>query len=239
MSDIVFNGNYHIISNMIIQSNYNGTTGGYGVGFIGNTNGAITFNDITFKGADVSFYKSHFYSGNVGGIVMGYTYGTTVFNNVAVTDSTIYGFGKIGAILGMGADPGVSVTFNNCVSMNNIIGAVYDIGGLAGLIIRDKGVDYTTVNNCIVDNITVKFNSGYRYTDFDNATAIFKSNDSPTGEDVIKTISGRYWNYDGTYQYGGYADYYISYGDSSYDPTVTTEGYTGFLIANSEYPVNK
>ena len=169
---------------------------------------------------------------------MGYTYGTTVFNNVFVVDSTIYGFGKIGAILGMGADPGVSVTFNNCVSKNNTIGAVYDMGGLAGLVIRGNGQDNTTVENCTVDNITVKLSTAYRYVDLDNVSATFKTNDKPSGEDTNKTISGKYWNSDDTYYYGGYADYYVSYGDSSYDPPITTEGYNAYL-ANSEYHVNK
>ena len=224
MSNIVFNGNNHTIDNMIVRCNYNGNTGDYGTGFIGNTNGAITFNNITFKNADVSFYKSHFYSGNVGGIVMGYTYGTTLFNNVSVIDSTIYGFGKIGAILGMGADPGVSVTFNNCVSQNNTIAAVYDMGGLAGLVMRKNGQDNTTVNNCTVEDITVKLSTTNSYKDLNNVTATYKSNDKSDGDDLNKNISGNFWINSG-YYWGGYADYYVSYGDSSYDAPVITEGY--------------
>ncbi len=38
-----------------------------------------------------------------------------------------------------------------------------------------------------------------------------------------KTISGKWWIYNG-YYWGGYADYYISYGDSSYDAPVSGYG---------------
>lgn len=58
-------------------------------------------------GADVFFvnYAKPQFAGNVGGIVLGYTYGTTLFENVSVTNSSIWGYGKIGILLGMGADP--------------------------------------------------------------------------------------------------------------------------------------
>ena len=235
MSGITINGNGKTISNMIVCNNYKGKSGGFGVGFIGNTNGSITFNNLTFDNAFVSFYKTGEYNGNVGGIVMGYTYGTTIFNNVNVMNSEIHGYGKIGAILGMGADPGVKVTFNNCVSKNNTIAAVYDMGGLAGLIQRKNGQDYTTVENCTVDNITVKLSTNDIYVDLDNVIATFKTNDKTDGDNIQKSISGNYWM-NGQYYYGGYADYYVSYGDSSYDPPI--QGEEAYL-ANSEICFNK
>jgi len=224
LSGIVVNGNGHTIRNMKVRGCTNSSV--YGAGFIGDINGAVTVKDIAFDGADVFFVNNAKpqFAGNVGGIVLGYTYGTTLFENVNVTNSSIWGFGKIGILLGMGADPGVKVTFKDCVSKNNTIHAAYDMGGLAGMIQRGNGVDNASVENCTVENITVDV----------QGKATLKENDK-NGADVIKEVSGKYW-VNGGYYWGGYADYYVSYGDSSYDAPV--EGYS-MRLANSEYCVNK
>ena len=231
LSGIVVNGNGHTIQNMKVRGCTNSSL--YGAGFIGDINGAVTVKDIAFDGADVFFanYAKPQFAGNVGGIVLGYTYGTTLFENVTVTNSSIWGFGKIGILLGMGADPGVKVTFKDCVSKNNTIHAAYDMGGLAGMIQRGNGVDNASVENCTVENITVDY---YEECVDVQGKATLKENDK-NGADVIKEVSGKYW-VNGGYYWGGYADYYVSYGDSSYDAPV--EGYSKCL-ANSEYCVNK
>ena len=235
MSGITIDGGNHTIHNMMVRSCTNPNKGGYGAGFIGDTSGAITIKDITFDNADVSFHSYYVYSGNIGSIVMGYTYGTTVFENVSVTNSEIWGYGKIGCLLGMGADPGVSVTFKNCTSRNNTIYAAYDIGGLAGNIQRKNGVDNGKVENCVVEGITVNYAPDSTYVDIQNATATLRSNDQPSGTEITKTVTGKYLDESG-YYWCGYGDYYVSYGHSSYDAPV--EGYDKCL-ANSEYPVNK
>ena len=231
LSGIVVNGNGHTIRNMKVRGCTNSSV--YGAGFIGDINGAITIQDIAFDGADVFFvnYAKPQFAGNVGGIVLGYTYGTTLFENVSVTNSSIWGYGKIGILLGMGADPGVKVTFKDCVSKNNTIHAAYDMGGLAGMIQRGNGVDNASVENCTVENITVDY---YEECVDVQGKATLKENDK-NGADVIKEVSGKYW-VNGGYYWGGYADYYVSYGDSSYDAPV--EGYR-MRLANSEYCVNK
>ena len=230
-SGIVVNGNGHTIRNMKVRGCTNSSL--YGAGFIGDINGAVTVKDIAFDGADVFFvnYAKPQFAGNVGGVVLGYTYGTTLFENVSVTNSSIWGFGKIGILLGMGADPGVKVTFKDCVSKNNTIHAAYDMGGLAGMIQRGNGVDNASVENCTVENITVDY---YEECVDVQGKATLKENDK-NGADVIKEVSGKYW-VNGGYYWGGYADYYVSYGDSSYDAPV--EGYS-MRLANSEYCVNK
>ena len=234
LSGIVVNGNGHTIRNMKVRGYTNRSDNSvYGTGFIGDINGAVTVKDIAFDGADVFFAndaKPQF-AGNVGGIVLGYTYGTTLFENVSVTNSSIWGFGKIGILLGMGADPGVKVTFKDCVSKNNTIHAAYDMGGLAGMIQRGNGVDNASVENCTVENITVDY---YEECVDVQGKATLKENDK-NGADVIKEVSGKYW-VNGGYYWGGYADYYVSYGNSSYDAPV--EGYS-MRLANSEYCVNK
>ena len=73
------------------------------------------------------------------------------------------------------------------------------------------------------------------YIDLNNATATFKSNDKNDGTDVSKVISGKYWVFN-NYYWGAYADYYVSYGHSSYDAPVANYS---LKIANSEYCVNK
>ena len=236
LSGIVVNGNGHTIRNMKVRGCTNSSL--YGAGFIGDINGAVTVKDIAFDGADVFFvnYAKPQFAGNVGGVVLGYTYGTTLFENVSVTNSSIWGFGKIGILLGMGADPGVKVTFKDCVSKNNTIHAAYDMGGLAGMIQRGNGVDNASVDNasvenCTVENITVDY---YEECVDVQGKATLKENDK-NGADVIKEVSGKYW-VNGGYYWGGYADYYVSYGDSSYDAPV--EGYS-MRLANSEYCVNK
>ena len=234
LSGIVVNGNGHTIRNMKVRGCTNSSL--YGAGFIGDINGAVTVKDIAFDGADVFFvnYAKPQFAGNVGGIVLGYTYGTTLFENVTVTNSSIWGYGKIGILLGMGADPGVKVTFKDCVSKNNTIHAAYDMGGLAGMIQRGNGVDNASVENCTVENITVDYYNKGTYVDV-KGTATLKSNDQPSGSDVSKAIDGKYLDEAG-YYWCAYGDYYVSYGDSSYDAPV--EGYSKCL-ANSEYCVNK
>ena len=233
VNNLTINGNGHTIRNLLVRSCTNSS--GYGFGFISNATGNLTIKDLTFDGADVAMGKGYVYYGNVGGIVVAYTYGTTEFNNVKVVNSSINGYGKIGCLLGMGADPGVKVAFKNCVSQNNTIHAVYNIGGLAGNIQRGNGVDNATVENCTVENINVVYSGNEKYVDLNNASATLKSNDKPDGTEVITSVSGKYWVCQG-YYWGGYADYYVSYGDSSYDAPV--EGHT-MKLANSEYPVNK
>ena len=234
LSGIVVNGNGHTIRNMKVRGCTNSSV--YGAGFIGDINGAVTVKDIAFDGADVFFvnYAKPQFAGNVGGVVLGYTYGTTLFENVSVTNSSIWGFGKIGILLGMGADPGVKVTFKDCVSKNNTIHAAYDMGGLAGMIQRGNGVDNASVENCTVENITVDYYNKGTYVDV-KGTATLKSNDQPSGSDVSKAIDGKYLDEAG-YYWCAYGDYYVSYGHSSYDAPV--EGYSKRL-ANSEYCVNK
>ena len=234
LSGIVVNGNGHTIRNMKVRGCTNSSL--YGAGFIGDINGTVTVKDIAFDGADVFFvnYAKPQFAGNVGGVVLGYTYGTTLFENVSVTNSSIWGYGKIGILLGMGADPGVKVTFKDCVSKNNTIHAAYDMGGLAGMIQRGNGVDNASVENCTVENITVDFDPSSTYVDV-KGTATLKSNDQPSGTDMTKAIDGKYLDESG-YYWCAYGDYYVSYGDSSYDAPV--EGYS-MRLANSEYCVNK
>lgn len=241
---ITFDGNGKTIKNLKVDDvakNENGVSAGYGGGFIRQAIGKVTIKDLKFDNVTVAPGKTISFNKvcNVVGIVMGYSYGETVFENVQVTNSTVEGFGKVGVMLGMGADPGIKVTFKDCVSKNNTIKAGYNAGGLAGLIQRSNGVDNTVIENCVVEGNTFNpYNKGSEYVDLVNQNATYKSNDVASGEDVVRTISGKYWN-DGTYYWGAYGKYYVSYGSGSYDSPIITEGvHKGKPIANSEICIN-
>ena len=227
LNNVTINGNGHTIRNLLVRSS---VTYNYGFAFIGNATGTVTIRDLTFDNATVAVSKG-ITTGNIGGIVMAYAYGTTTFDNVRVTNSTVYGYGKIGALLGMGAEPGMKVTFKDCVSENNTLVATYNVGGLAGNIQRKNGADNTVVENCTVKDIHWVADPKGDYENFDGVTAIFKSNDAADGADVEKTITGTYWVYDNRY-WGAYGNYYVSYGGEGYQPTIGEK-----TIANSEYPV--
>ena len=242
-SDVTIDGNGCTIKNVQVnaQATGQGIAEGFGGGFIRQATGDITIKNLTFDNVAVAVIKPS--TGqpncNIVGIVMGYAYGTTVFENVQVINSSVTGGGKVGVMLGMGADPGIHVTFKDCVSTNNKITAGYNAGGLAGNIQRKDGVDYTTIENCTVEgNEFIHYNSTHKYVELENQTANFKSNDTASGTDKDVSLNGTYWD-NGEYYWGAYGKYYVSYGSSSYDAPITTEGeHSGRKVANSEICIN-
>ena len=256
LSNATINGNNHVISNMVVRDCISGNIAdydnGYGCGFIANATSPITIENITFDNANVSIYDpndpiaNNGYFGNVVGVVMGYTYGKTTFDNVSVTNSSIWGDGKVGCLLGMGADPGIAVTFKSCVSKGNTVYGNYNMGGLAGAIQRLEGQDNTSILNCSVADIDVKYPTYYEYIELNNVTATFMSDDSTEGTPYQMQINGTYWVDDESY-FAAYANYYASLGYVPYpvDNEVDTyyeaelEGDYGHTLANSEYCVNQ
>ena len=229
---ITIDGQGHTIHNMKVSKSFSGN---YGAGFIWNATGTLTIQDIVFDQASVCQEEPNH---NVVGIVVGYTYGTTIFDNVKVTNSEVYGFGKVGVLLGMGADPGVKVTFTNCESTGNAIHAVYDAGGLAGNIQRAQknGVAEAEANvqitGCVVDHNTFISSAPSSTEELNTKVAADDTaGDAPcvlTG----KTISGPFW-LDSGYYWPAYAEYYCSYGSSKHDCKLENGG----NLANGEYLV--
>ena len=227
---ITIDGQGHTIHNMKVSKSFSGN---YGAGFIWNATGTLTIQDIVFDQASVCQEEPNH---NVVGIVVGYTYGTTIFDNVKVTNSEVYGFGKVGVLLGMGADPGVKVTFTNCESTGNAIHAVYDAGGLAGNIQR-KSVSTAEadvqITGCVVDNNTFVSGAPSSTVELNTKVAADDTAGNTTCVMAGKTITGQFW-FDGKYYWPAYAEYYCSYGSSSRDCKL--EGLDSPL-ANSEYLV--
>ena len=189
-NNFVFDGQGHTINKM-----YAINTVGYGNGFFSNIVGG-TVKNVSFKGALVSKSRIVNYSGNCYGIVTGYTYGTVLFENVHVINSTIYGYGKVGGIVGMAADKGGITTFTNCSVENTSIGGVYNNGGLIGLAQNEVSMNSTSVINVTWDKPNTE-----TYTDIDET---IKDNDT----DIA--VKGMYWKYDSWY-YAAWGDYYTDY----------------------------
>lgn len=220
-------GVIYTISNMRAVNNVQ-----YGNGFFGDTIGA-TIKNIKFTNAFVSANSNPVYSGNVYGIVAGYSYGETLFENVHVRDSVISGYGKVGAILGMAGDPGNHNTkFNNCTVDSVDMYGVYDVGGLAGLV-QNKLI--ISGDNTSVTNLNWKQSLNDTYVTL--TTAYVKEDEkNPVTKEVCflsnKPVSGVYWDY-GNYLYGGFAKYAVMYGTPAHDCTLTGN-YSGYYLANME-----
>lgn len=235
LKNTVIDGNGHTIKNLYSTGHTAAGNDGLGCGFIGMLKSPITIKNITFDNIDVG--DKHEY--NVVGCILGYTYSTTVFENVNVKNSTIKGYGKAGVFVGMGADPGVSITFRNCSSINNTVKAVYNAGGLAGNILRQNGVDNTVIENCTVSgNQFVKLRDDSAFKALNGEEAAFTVNDLKDGESAPRELYGLYWD-NGKYLYAAWGEYYCSYGSSSYDPLVTLSDGTEHKIADSEICVNE
>ena len=189
-NNFVFDGQGHTINKMSAINTVN-----YGNGFFSNIVGG-TVKNVSFKGALVSKSKIVNYSGNCYGIVTGYTYGTVLFENVHVINSMIYGYGKVGGIVGMAADKGGITTFTNCSVENTSIGGVYNNGGLIGLAQNEVSMNSTSVIDVTWDRPNTE-----TYTDIDET---IKDND----KDIA--VKGMYWKYDSWY-YAAWGDYYTDY----------------------------
>lgn len=178
-----FDGQKHTISGLNVTepstTNSNGTA--YGSGFFGNlTNGAVIKN-VTFSDAKVYTNEGRT---NIAGVVAGYAYGTVSFENVAVTGAKVYGYGKVGGILGMAAEPSGTTTLTNCSVKDTTISGTYNCAGLVGL-----SLNTTTLTDCTVENLTWIGGTGATYVTFDG----IKATKGLNGTEV--TVSGTYWEY--------------------------------------------
>lgn len=238
LQNAVFDGQGYTISNLHTEEDAS-TSYPYGVAMFGVVTGTFTIQNVTFDDAHMHFIENQYY-GNVAAVVVGYAYGNLTFNKVSVTNSHVWGFGKVGALLGMGADPGVHITFNGCLSKGNHLHGAYNVGGFAGNIQRaEDGTDNTEF---VKDSGNLSKGNQYILNQTEitvDAEADFLHNDR-TGTTYDQIVKGVYVEVGAAgFLYGGWAEYYISYGSSSYDPLITTGEYAGDYIANSEVCMNE
>ncbi len=237
LQNATFDGQNHTITNLHTAERAT-TPYPYGAAMFGVVTGTFTIKNVTFNDAHMHFNEGEFY-GNVVAVVVGYAYGNLTFTNVKVTNSEVWGFGKVGTLLGMGADPGVHITFNGCTSENNILHGAYNVGGFAGNI--QRAADGTDNTEFVKDSGNLSKGNQYILNQTEltvDAEADFLHNDR-TGTTYDQIVKGVYVEVGAAgYLYGGWAEYYISYGSSSYDPLITTGEYAGDYIANSEVCMN-
>ena len=190
-SKFVFDGQGHTIKNMSAINDLN-----YGNGFFSNIVGG-TVKNVTFDNARVSRFNSNTLSGNIYGIVSGYTYGNVLFENVHVKNSAIYGYGKVGGIIGMASDKGGTTVLTDCSVSDTDIYGVYNAGGLIGM-----AQNQVELNNPSTENVRWGYPSSETYVEL-NETAT-----DAEGNPIV--VNGTYWKYS-NYYYAAWADYYSDY----------------------------
>ena len=233
-----FDGGNHKIENIISKSKYvryavEENTHYYGNGIFysiigGNVRNLIVEN--TTIGTNTST--------NVTGIVAAYTYGSVTFENITVKDCTIQGYGKVGGIIGMAADPNGTTTVTNCSIQNLTLSGVYNMSYVIGL----------AQNNVNMSGITIQGSSYVALENYNNTRQI--SVDShiiceETDDDCLgngTAIKGMYWliEKDGNELRASFADLYNTYVGTEHECQIdmknTSNAY--YYILNNEVPVN-
>lgn len=175
----------------------------YGRGFFANIVGSkAVVKNINYNQANINGNGA----GNMYGIVSGYAYGTVTFENIKVTNSNIYAYGKVGGILGMAADPGGVTTIKNCSVSNTTIHGTYNIGGLIGMVQNE-----TVMENCSVENI----NWIIDLTADDCMIVTAADGLTVTKDGVTHALEGIWWKY-GNWRYVVIGLYYNDYYYSTY-----------------------
>ena len=211
-----FDGKDHAITGMKVSGAYQS----YGYGFFKLVISAIVKN-VTFTQAEVKGEYS-----NVVGCVAGYSYGSSTFENVHVTDSLVYAFGKVGGFVGMAEDAGATTTFRNCSVEATTIHGGYNVAGFCGLVMGTcafSGSSLTAVTP-VVDEDSQGFG---KVVELD--TTVVCDGSVATCAGTGTSIKGRYIPNSG-YYWSAYSDLYNHYGDSKHDCTLAD----GKKLANSE-----
>lgn len=211
-----FDGKGHAITGMKVSGAYQA----YGYGFFKLVISA-TVKNVTFTQAEVKGEYS-----NVVGCVAGYSYGSSTFENVHVTDSLVYAFGKVGGFVGMAEDAGATTTFRNCSVEATTIHGGYNVAGFCGLVMGTcafSGSSLTDVTP-VVDEGSQGFG---KVVELDTTVVCDGSVATCAGKGT--SIKGRYIPRSG-YYWSAYSDLYNHYGDSKHDCTLAD----GKKLANSE-----
>ena len=209
-----FDGKGHVITGIKVSG------GAYGHGFFKLVISA-TVKNVTFAQAEVKCEYS-----NVVGCVAGYSYGSSTFENVHVTDSLVYAFGKVGGFVGMAEDAGATTTFRNCSVEATTIHGGYNVAGFCGLVMGTcafSGSSLTDVTP-VVDEDSQGFG---KVVELD--TTVVCDGSVATCAGTGTSIKGRYIPNNG-YYWSAYSDLYNQYGDSKHDCTLAD----GKMLANSE-----
>lgn len=186
------------------------------------------------KNLNVRYSRIGYASGNVVGVVAGYTYGNVSFENVHVNSCVINGYGKVGGLVGMAAEPGASVTaFKNCSAESIYIYGYYNIAGILG---NAQNVVDMDAEVCIKD-VSVKLNTTASFQTVENALVTRNNDYHAEGSCDLDdaTVSGIYWMYSSSDIFMAYADFYCGYDDFQHDVTIGENTYNadGVVMKNA------
>ena len=212
-----FDGNGHKITGLDVDGAYQE----YGVGFF-KTVVSATVKNVSFSNADVTGEYS-----NVVGVIAGYSYGSSTFENVHVTNSAVYAFGKVGGMVGMAEDAGATTTFKNCSITGTTIHGGYNVAGFLGLVMGNCNItgSYLSNNNVIIDEDSQGFG---KVTELDTTVTCDGSVATCAGNGTV--IKGKYIP-NSDYYFSAYSDLYNHYGSDKHDCALTG---TTLKLANSE-----
>lgn len=215
-----FDGQNHTIDNL--STTWAMAKAGYGLGFFFSVTGG-TVKNVTFKNAKIDGENRI----NVVGIVTGYTYGNPTFENVHVTDSCVYGFGKVGGMVGMAAEPGKTITIKNCTVINTQIKATYNVADFCG---NSQGP--CSISGSTLSGNSFEFIQSGGFGPIENlSTTVTCTGDVASCAGNGTVIKGSYTknNSNGCY-YSAYSELYNRYGNEKHDCTLAD----GKKLANSE-----
>lgn len=211
-----FDGKDHAITGMKVS----GASQAYGYGFFKLVISA-TVKNVTFTQAEVRSEYS-----NVVGCVAGYSYGSSTFENVHVTDSLVYAFGKVGGFVGMAEDAGATTTFRNCSVEATTIHGGYNVAGFCGLVMGTCAFSGSSLTD--VTPVVDEDSQGFGKVVVLDTTVVCDGSVA-TCAGTGTSIKGRYIPNSGCY-WSAYSDLYNHYGDSKHDCTLAD----GKMLANSE-----
>lgn len=224
---VTFDGNGYTIYGLNLHGG-----GNYYWGFFRATTGTTSIKDLGIKnfivwGSDK--FDSENVTTNGVGTLVGDFRGTLNIDNCHVSSGYVIGIGKVGGLVGFNSGSGAydAISITNSSVDNIIMEAIYDAGGIAGLIKR--ATTSVNISDVSVTGITL-YTLGYDTDYVELDTTVVDTDCNYAG----LPVAGTYWlQYD--YYWGGYATYYNNYGVSSHDCTL--EGETNQL-ANSEIGIN-
>ena len=201
---------------------YSGLFGSLGDGAVVRN---INFSNVTVKSTADNVDQLRFYC-NLAGVLAGSTSGNVTIKDINVNSANVYGYGKVGGLIGMNHS-GASLKLTNVkVWAANLYGA-YNIGGVVGL---SSSAAPTVSNVRVSKKYTIdKIVQTLKSEDDNSGKVAFVDVDTTLKDDPEKSVNGRFFKYRG--EDGKY--YYYVIQANLY--TVKVKGYEDSQLADGNY----
>ncbi len=230
--NVVINGNGHTISGFRDDKNTFFGSGefankGYGYGLftqIGK-DATVTLKNVTLSGLCVQDSKND-ETGTMG-MIAGYVYGKLVMENVTITDSSVTGYQKIGAVAGRVLSGG-ELTMTNVTLKNVSVSGGVEVAKLVGRV--DSGAAVTVQNVTATENVTVSL--GAVYSDYSGWAKDIATD--KLSEAIGETLTGKkyvLWDKD---VYVLVTEDYYWYNTGAHEFTMDGETYTWYWKSTSD-----